>query len=92
MREVYKMNNYMMDPHGAIGYLGLKRYRKEKIIVGIFLETAHPGKFKEVVEGTLNKEIKLPPRLEEFMSGVKKSIKISSQFGEFKSLLPTLIS
>ena len=92
MREVYKTNDYVMDPHGAIGYLGLKRYMERKDVTGIFLETAHPGKFQEVVERTLNKEIKLPPRLEEFMSGVKKSIKISSQFSDFKSLLPSLIS
>lgn len=92
MREVDKLNNYLMDPHGAIGYLGLKRYMVGKDVTGIFLETAHPGKFQEVVEGTLNKEIKLPPRLEEFLSGVKKSIKISSQFSDFKSLLPTLIA
>ncbi len=93
MREVYKNSKYIMDPHGAVGYLGLKRYlATDKKATGIFLETAHPAKFREVVTETLQTEIKLPARLEEFMSGTKHSIKISTQFQEFKSLLPTLIS
>jgi threonine synthase len=93
MREVYRTGKYVMDPHGAIGYLGLKKYlTSAKNATGIFLETAHPAKFREVVEETINTEIKLPPRLKEFMSGTKKSIKISTQFPDFKSLLPTLVS
>lgn len=93
MREVYQNNKYIMDPHGAVGYLGLKRYLATyKKATGIFLETAHPAKFKEVVDETLQTDIKLPHRLEEFMSGTKQSIKISTQFQEFKSLLPTLIA
>ncbi len=93
MREVYHTSNYVMDPHGAVGYLGLKKYLKDhKNETGIFLETAHPAKFKEVVEETLNTNIALPQRLEEFMSGAKRSIKISSKYQDFKSLLPTLIT
>ncbi len=93
MREVYGTNNYVMDPHGAVGYLGLKRYHdKYSGATGIFLETAHPGKFNEVVEETLNTKITLPQRLADFMPRTKRSIKISSHFDDFKSLLPTLIS
>jgi threonine synthase len=93
MREVYHSSNYVMDPHGAVGYLGLKKYMKVNTnVTGVFLETAHPAKFREVVEETINNKISLPPRLEEFMSGTKQSIKISSHFSDFKSLLPTLIS
>jgi threonine synthase len=93
MREVYHSTGYMMDPHGAVGYLGLKRFLADGgNTTGIFLETAHPAKFKEVVENVLQTEIKLPHRLEEFMSGTKRSIKISTHFQEFKSLLPTLIA
>jgi threonine synthase len=92
MRDVYHSSNYVMDPHGAVGYLGLKKYLKENVnVTGVFLETAHPAKFREVVEETLQNRINLPPRLEEFMSGTKRSIKISSHFSDFKSLLPTLI-
>ncbi len=91
MLNVYNSCGYVMDPHGGIGFLGLKKHLK-KNETGIFLETAHPAKFKDVVEESIHDEIRLPARLEEFMSGVKKSIKISAQFGDFKSLLPALIA
>jgi len=91
MYNIYRSCGYVMDPHGAIGYLGLKKYL-DKNSTGIFLETAHPAKFKDVVEESIYHKIEFPPRLLEFMSGVKKSIKIPSQFNDFKSLLPALIS
>jgi len=93
MREVYQALKYVMDPHGAVGYLGLKNYLKENPgSTGIFLETAHPAKFKEVVEETIQRPLELPLRLKEFMTGNKKSIKTTSLFEDFKALLPSLIS
>jgi len=93
MRDVYHSRKYMMDPHGAVGYLGLKKYMAgNKDWTGIFLETAHPAKFKEVVEETIQTSVELPPRLQEFMLCKKRSINISSKFEDFKSLLPALIS
>ena len=93
MRRVFESSGYIMDPHGAVGYLGLKKYlTKDKHASGIFLETAHPAKFKEVVEEALKTEINLPKRLEDFMAGTPRSIKVSSHFPDFKSLLPTLIA
>lgn len=93
MRAVYSKTGYSMDPHGAVGYLGLKEFLKNSsMCTGIFLETAHPAKFREVVEETIQHSIDLPERLKEFMAGEKKSIRISSNFLEFKSLLPTLLS
>ena len=55
MREVFSRNKYVMDPHGAVAYLGLKKFLKSRKTdaIGIFLETAHPAKFKEVVDETL---------------------------------------
>ncbi len=93
MRDVYHASKYVLDPHGAIGYLGLKTFmEKNSSMHGIFLETAHPGKFNEVVEETLNAKIELPERLMDFMTGRKKSIKLSSHFADFKELLPALVS
>ena len=81
-----------MDPHGAIGYLGLKDFMKNNPgYSGIFLETAHPAKFKEVVDEAIGHEIKLPHKLKEFMKGKKQSISIASDFEAFKKLLPTLL-
>jgi len=93
MRSVYHAANYMLDPHGAIGYLGLKKFLKTNPeYAGIFFETAHPSKFVEVVETTIHDSVDLPARLKEFMKGEKQSIKLSADFSEFKSLLPTLLA
>lgn len=89
MREVSDKYDYVMDPHGAVGYLGLKRYLREHQgeITGIFLETAHPGKFSEVVEEKLNTSIGLPEKLKSFLGRKKQTIKISAQFSDLKDFL-----
>jgi threonine synthase len=89
MRNVYASSNYMLDPHGAVGYLGLKKYLKETgdDATGIFLETAHPSKFKEVVEEKLGRGIDIHPTLKEFMKRQKETIKATADFSAFKELL-----
>jgi threonine synthase len=78
-----------MDPHGAVGYLGLRNYMKMNPgkYVGVFLETAHPAKFKSVVDETLGIDLPIPERLMAFMKGEKKVISMGNSFGEFKSFL-----
>jgi len=93
MQQVNQSSKYVMDPHGAVGYLGLKKYLKQNTnCSAIFLETAHPAKFREVVEETIQASIELPARLNDFLSGEKQSVKASALFHDFKLLLPTLIS
>ena len=89
MRHVLASTDYVMDPHGAVGYLGLKKYLLEKDIdaAGIFLETAHPAKFKEVVDVTLNRSIDIPAPLQKFMAQSKKSVPMKKEFEDFKSYL-----
>lgn len=91
MRDVFKAAGYVMDPHGAVGYLGLKKYMREvkSDITGVFLETAHPAKFKEVVEETLGKEIAIPATLQKFLTRSKQSRRMSSEFPDFKKFLTT---
>ncbi|HOX84327.1 MAG TPA: threonine synthase [Chryseolinea sp.] len=89
MRHIYSTKQYVMDPHGAIGYLGLKKYiaeKKEKV-TGIFLETAHPAKFKDVVDETLGEKIEIPKPLMKFMSKNKQSITMQKDFVSFKNYL-----
>ena len=50
MKKIYTNAGYIADPHGAVGYLGLKKYGLNKDEFGVFLETAHPVKFLDVVE------------------------------------------
>lgn len=88
MRAVYGKTGYVMDPHGAVGYLGIMEYiERHGPVAGVFLETAHPGKFREVVEATLDITLTLPPSLEAFKRGHKHSIPISTAFGDFKDYL-----
>jgi threonine synthase len=88
MISVFNSKKYTLDPHGAIGYLGLKNYLKDNPgDVGVFLETAHPAKFTEVVEETLKQKIALPEKLQHFMSKQKKSIAMKADFSAFKKFL-----
>ena len=78
--DVYNKYSYIMDPHSAIGYLGLKSYLENNSTTsnGIFLSTAHPIKFKEQVEGSIGKEISIPPSLKKIMTKKKSSIEIEN--------------
>lgn len=93
LRSVFGDTGYLMDPHGAVAYLGLKKYREDfpAPVSGIFLETAHPGKFLEVVRDIVKDDsIALPNELERFLNGKKQAVKMGASFGEFRSVLKTL--
>lgn len=89
MREVKEKYNYIIDPHGAVGYLALKKYMKEvsENINGIVLETAHPVKFAEVVNPQIGEEVAIPERMRYLLEKPKISIPLSSDFEEFKAFL-----
>ena len=79
LQEIYNINGYIADPHGAVGYLGLKKYQeKNPETYGIFLETAHPVKFLDIVEGTLNEKLPIPVQIQKVMGKTKSSINIST--------------
>ena len=86
MKSIYNKFNYISEPHGAIGYLGLKKYGLKTNELGIFLETAHPVKFLDVVEETLKVNLEIPPQIKEVMSKEKVSILISN-YQELKNFL-----
>jgi threonine synthase len=75
-----------MDPHGACGYAALKE-GLENDEAGIFLETAHPAKFKEIVEKIIGAEIEMPGQLASFMQGEKQTVPLSSRYEDFKAYL-----
>jgi len=81
---------YTADPHGAVGYLGLKEYQEGNDVVGIFLETAHPIKFKEVVEPTLGIKLEIPDSLKVFLEKEKVALSCSANYEEFKNVLQIL--
>lgn len=89
MREVFGKYRYLMDPHGAVAYLALRRYvgKLDKPCNAIFLETAHPAKFIEDVESILECSIEIPSALAELQDKQKVAIEMSSEFSTFKAYL-----
>ncbi len=89
VQETYKKYRYVLDPHGAISYLGLKHYVKlhPNELCGVFLETAHPGKSKETIESILKIKMKVPDALKQFANKKKQSIILSNQYADFKKYL-----
>ena len=65
IKQTYQQTGYMMDPHGAVAYMGAKQYLSAHAHPTnmVFLETAHPAKFLESIEGVVG-EIPLPPQLQ----------------------------
>lgn len=88
MKAVWQTEKYLLDPHGACGYRALQEGLSNDE-VGIFLETAHPAKFKDTVEEIIGEEIAIPEKLQAFMRGEKQSIEMSKQFADFKKYLLT---
>jgi threonine synthase len=88
LKKIFSIKKYIADPHGAVGYLGLQEYisTQKDDLYGVFLETAHPVKFKDTVEKTLNLKVPIPNRLKETLSKKKVSIPIRD-YNELRSYL-----
>ncbi|WP_024989921.1 threonine synthase [Segatella albensis] len=86
MKQCYASTGYILDPHGTCGYRALKEGLRPGE-TGIFLETAHPAKFKEKVDDIINDNVKIPERLAAFMKGTKQSIAMPNDFAQFKAYL-----
>ena len=86
LRSCLHETGYQLDPHGACGYRALQEGLGEDE-VGFFLETAHPAKFKSVVEDITGQSVAIPPRLAAFMKGEKQSVPMSRDFQDFKAFL-----
>lgn len=89
LKELYNDFSYIADPHGAVGFLGCKSYLKNNQDAHcVFLETAHPSKFLNVVEEEIGKSVELPPQIEAVMD--KK--KTSHPIGTYKELKQFLLN
>ena len=86
MRECLEQTGYQLDPHGACGYRALQEGLREQE-TGIFLETAHPAKFKGVVDSICGGDVAIPEKLAAFMKGQKQSVEIGKDFEGFKKFL-----
>ena len=86
MRQCLSETGYQLDPHGACGYQALKDGLRPGE-VGFFLETAHPAKFKQVVDDICHTDVEIPARLAAFMQGQKQSVPMPNDFQAFKQFL-----
>ena len=86
IRKVYADTGYLCDPHGACGMRALEE-QLQKDEVGVFLETAHPAKFKDTVERIIGSDVEIPTRLAAFMQGTKQSVPMTADFADFKTFL-----
>lgn len=88
MQEVERMYNYVIDPHGAVGYLALRKHQEHyPDHLGVILETAHPSKFIEDVESILQKSIPVPERLAILSTAKKEAVEMPNSYAEFKTWL-----
>jgi len=87
IKKVYSQYGYICDPHGACGYQAMEDYISTNQ-AGVFLETAHPAKFKETVESVVGDGIvEMPERLKSFLKADKQSVPMKSDFNKFKRFL-----
>lgn len=96
IKEVFEKYNYTLDPHGAVGYYALNEFLntvnsqrstangQRSTDGGIFLETAHPVKFPEVVEEMIGKKIEIPENVRPLFSKEKQSVVIGNEFSDLK--------
>lgn len=89
IRRVYQEHQYCLDPHTAVGYLGMETYLEhhEPQTPGIVLATAHPAKFLPIVEPLIGRSLPLPPPLEEALKRPKVAVQLSNRYAEFKDFL-----
>ena len=87
MKTIQEQKGYIAEPHGAVGYLGLKKeLQNHPDALGIFLETAHPIKFLDIVEPALGVTLPIPSQIESVLNKEKRSTKIKT-YEELKAFL-----
>ncbi|MDC0177528.1 threonine synthase [Polaribacter sp.] len=86
MKKIYTNSGYVADPHGAVGYLGLKKHGLKETEFGVFLETAHPVKFLDVVEATLPVKVEIPAQIQKVINNKKVAIQ-AANYEDLKAFL-----
>ena len=90
VRAVYEQyEGYVMCPHTAVGYLGLRDYFRDtdSAAYGVVLATAHPAKFLDTVEAAIKRDYPLPPALQALVSQEKHATPLNNQYEALKAFL-----
>jgi len=86
--HVYREHGYVLDPHSAIAWLALQdRLVDQPDARGVFLATAHPAKFREVVEPAIGRSIELPRALADAISRPRHSISMPAAYNALEDFL-----
>jgi len=85
--EIHKTKDYVMCPHTAVGYLGLKKYLEGRGNKGIVLSTAHPAKFANTIEGIIQEKIEIPYDLQKLLDKDKSFVRLPNNYSLFKEYL-----
>ena len=81
IKYLLKNFNYLCDPHGAIGYLGAKKYINNNLGSHcIFLETAHFYKFYDEIKNLIDVKFNIPSQLKSILDKEKKSVTIKDYY------------
>ena len=93
IRDVHRERGYVLDPHGAVGWLAISdRLATESDAIGVFLATAHPAKFREVVEPAIGQPVPLPPALEVALRRPRHATPIPARYDALEQLLRTHVT
>jgi len=87
--DVYRRHGYVLDPHGAIGWLAVDQElaRLGPRAQGVFLATAHPAKFRETVEPAIGRPVPLPPALAAALERPRHAVPLPADYGALRALL-----
>ncbi len=89
IRQIFKRYGYIIDPHTAVGILGLEKYQgmHHSRRKGVVISTAHPAKFPESVEPIIGEKIPIPPQLAQYLKREKQAIPMSTNYEQFRQYL-----
>jgi len=90
MQDIWEKRNYMLDPHGSVSFLGIKKYLIENIgldTIGISFETAHPIKFSDKIKEPLRKNIRYPNNCRISLKKEKNYYRLSTKYERFREFL-----
>ncbi|HTM93108.1 MAG TPA: threonine synthase [Flavisolibacter sp.] len=91
--RIFNKKNYVLDPHGAVGFLALEHYLNEHADQkGFFLETAHPSKFYDVIEPVIQQQVEIPESIKILLRQKKNTIQMKANDNDaLRSLLLSLV-
>jgi len=86
---IYRKHNYIIDPHTAVGFLGLQKYGEVNQYkgTGVVISTAHPAKFPESIEPVIGKSVTIPPQLAQYLDRKKQATVMPNNYKDFREYL-----